>query len=402
MDISFHIDNNDDIHYLQNIPKEKMNDILQTSLSIGLKSIQMSHMSINYESYLNPIIDIADTTNHKINDIDDKLNSFLHLQSNSSKKGELSENICRKLLAKKYPDWEFNDVSHDSYSGDCRAINTSIGDILYEFKNYDTNVNREQVLKFHRDLEYTGIQYGIFVSNTSGIVGRKNVEWEIINHNKIVVYVSNIGYNGYGCIIGTELLLALVKINIMNLSKMNYYHNYQIDLLKNNLIELTDNYKNNLEDLTKHKYLIKEQKTKINLCLELLEKSIFEIELQQSSIFKRIFSLINDIKNDKLTLQPVNHLSELDNFNKLVIKCSEIFLLHHHDIFIDNNEIYYQKNDIIIAFTKHMKSKIELIFPILNNCIQLDLKYEKIKKNDIIIELKDNSLLFDYISEKVK
>ena len=76
----------------------------------------------------------------------------------------------------------------------------------------------------------------------------------------------------------------------MNLSKMNYYHNYQIDLLKNNLIELTDNYKNNLEDLTKHKYLIKEQKTKINLCLELLEKSIFEIELQQSSIFKRIFS----------------------------------------------------------------------------------------------------------------
>jgi len=251
-------------------------------------------------------------------------------------------------------------------------------------------------------LEYTGIQYGIFVSNTSGIVGRKNVEWEIINHNKIVVYVSNIGYNGYGCIIGTELLLALVKINIMNLSKMNYYHNYQIDLLKNNLIELTDNYKNNLEDLTKHKYLIKEQKTKINLCLELLEKSIFEIELQQSSIFKRIFSLINDIKNDKLTLQPVNHLSELDNFNKLVIKCSEIFLLHHHDIFIDNNEIYYQKNDIIIAFTKHMKSKIELIFPILNNCIQLDLKYEKIKKNDIIIELKDNSLLFDYISEKVK
>ena len=402
MDLSFHIDNKDDITFLKNTSKDNINDILQTAVSIGLRSIQMSHMNINSQSYLNPIIDITDSTNHKINEIDDKLNSFLHLQSNSSKKGEISENICRKLLAKKYSDWEFNDVSHESYSGDCRAINTSIGDILYEFKNYDTNVNREQVSKFHRDLEYTGIQYGIFVSNTSGIVGRKNVEWEIINHNKIVVYVSNIGYNGYGCIIGTELLLSLVNINILNLSKMNYYQNYQIDLLKDNLIELTDSYKNNLEDLTKHKYLIKEQKTKINQCLELLEKSIFEIELQQSSIFKRIFSLINDIKNETLTLQPINHLSELDNFHILVVKCSKIFELQNHEICRDKNELYYQKNGIIIAFTKHMKSKIELIFPIVNNHIQLDLKYEKIRKDHIIIELKDNSLLFDYISEKVK
>ena len=37
---------------------------------------------------------------------------------------------------------------------------------------------------------------------------------------------------------------------------MNYYYNYEIDLLKENLIELSDHYKNNLECLTKHKYLI--------------------------------------------------------------------------------------------------------------------------------------------------
>ena len=34
------------------------------------------------------------------------------------------------------------------------------------------NINRDQIYKFHRDLEYTGIKYGIFVSNTSGIVGK--------------------------------------------------------------------------------------------------------------------------------------------------------------------------------------------------------------------------------------
>ena len=167
MDLSFTINNAEDIHYLQylqaNHSDDKKNEILRSALSIGLRSIQMSETNMDCQSYLNPLNSILLDTSNKMEDLDQKLNSFLHLQSNSSKKGELSENICRKLLAKKYTEWEFNDVSNESYSGDCRALETPIGEILYEFKNYDTNVNREQVLKFHRDLEYTGINYGIFV-----------------------------------------------------------------------------------------------------------------------------------------------------------------------------------------------------------------------------------------------
>lgn len=405
MNLSFIITNEEDIEYLKNINQEKINDILKSALSIGLRSIQMSEINLDCQSYLLPIQQISEKTNYKIDVIDDKLNSFLHLQSNSSKKGEISENICRKLLTKKYTNWEFNDVSSDNYSGDCRAINTDIGEILYEFKNYDTNVNREQVIKFHRDLEYTGIQYGIFISNTSGIVGKKNIEWEIIQNNKIVIYVSNIGYNGYGCIIGTELLLSLVKINILDISKMNYYYNYEIDQLKENLIQLTDNYKNNLENLTKHKYLIKEQKNKIIHSLETLERSIFDIEIEQKSIFKKIFHLLNDLKNDKISLFMINDLSKLERFNSIIHKCALLFQDNNYDIFINNdnfNEVYFKKNDIIFAFTKNMKTKIELIFPIIEDNISLNLKYEKIKKNQIVIELKDNSLLFDFIFEKIK
>lgn len=407
MDISFHIKNKEDILFLQNYENEKRNLILQSALSIGLRSIQMSETNLDCKSYLNPIQEITNKTNTKIEIIDEKLNSFLHLQSNSSKKGEISENICRKLLAKKYPDWEFNDVSHESYSGDCRAIHSSIGEILYEFKNYDTNVNREQVTKFHRDLEYTGIQYGIFVSNTSGIVGKKNIEWEIIQNNKLIIYVSNIGYNGYGCIIGTELLLSLVHINVLDTTKMNYYYNYEIDLLKENLIELSDNYKHNLECLTKHKYLIKEQKHKINNCLETLERSIFDIELEQKSIFKNIFHLMNDFKNDKLQLLSIQNLSEYsDIFHISVQKIAQIFELNDFELFINDNnsqkEIFFKKNDIVYSFTRNMKSKIELVFPILDQNINLNLKYEKIKKNEIIIELKDNSLLYDFLNDKIK
>lgn len=404
MDISFTINNTEDIQYLQKLDQsnDKTNELLRSALSIGLRSIQMSETNMNCQSYLNPLKSIFLDTNNKIEDIDHKLNSFLHLQSNSSKKGDLSENICRKLLSKKYTEWEFNDVSNESYSGDCRALKTPIGEILYEFKNYDTNVNREQVQKFHRDLEYTGINYGIFVSNTSGIVGKKSVEWEIIQRNKIVIYVSNLGYNGHGCIVGTELLLALVKINVLDTSKMYFYQNYELNDLKENLSLLSDEYQTNLEGLTKHKFLIKEQKHKINLCMESLEKSIFDIELNQKSIFKKIFNIISSIDTENNSLEQIQNHSELEYHEPIVKKISELFLTSNFDVFIDKKEVFFKLNNTFHAFTKHHKSKIELIFPIQNDICSVNLKYEKIKNKEIIIELKDNHSLMELIYERIQ
>ena len=105
--------------------------------------------------------------------------------------GKLSEDLCYRTLTINYPTWEFTDVTQVGHEGDCRAKNTPIGEILYEFKSYDYNINKEQIYKFHKDLETTGINYGIFVSNTSGIVGKENLEWEFIQDNKLVVYISN-------------------------------------------------------------------------------------------------------------------------------------------------------------------------------------------------------------------
>ena len=94
MDISFTINNTEDIQYLQklDLSNDKTNELLRSALSIGLRSIQMSETNMNCQSYLNPLKSIFLDTNNKIEDIDHKLNSFLHLQSNSSKKGDLSEN----------------------------------------------------------------------------------------------------------------------------------------------------------------------------------------------------------------------------------------------------------------------------------------------------------------------
>ena len=260
MDIQFQVTNEEDIHYLRKVDNSTRNKVLQTALSIGLKSIQMSEVNMDCHSYIDPIQDLVnDSTEHhkeKLYAIESKLDDLLHIKTNSSRKGRLSEDICRDILTKTYPSWSFLDVSQQGYGADCRAFETPVGQILFEFKSYDHNVNREQIAKFIRDLEHTNIKYGIFVSNTSGIVGKKNIEWEIVK-NKIIIYVSNMGLNGYGCILGTELLLSLIEINILDKDK-NWilYQNIEINELVKNISESIDDFRFDIESYTKHKVLI--------------------------------------------------------------------------------------------------------------------------------------------------
>ena len=411
MELRFTIHAQEDIEYIQSMDNDKKNQLLETALSIGLKSIQMSEVNLDCHSYIDPIQKIVSDTIHiqsnQIHQIDEKLNNLMHIKSNSSRKGDLSENICRSLLNQKYPQWVFNDVSQENYQADCRAIESSIGPILYEFKHYETNINREQISKFHRDLEYTGINYGVFVSNTSGIVGKKNIEWEM-EGKKLIIYVSNIGMNGYGCILGTELLLALVENNIHQKDeKWILYQNYELSDILDHLIDSIDMYKNNIEQISKHKYLIQDYRTKLNTLTDQLEKSIFQIELDSNLTFKKIMNLVESINSEKKVLQKLtvdeDFLTTIENkkHKSLFQQCIQISQMKEHDIYLKDKELIIQKDDRMIAYTKTLKTRLELIFPIYNKLISVDLTYERIKKNEIIIELKDNHQLWDYILKKL-
>tara|TARA_B100001093_G_scaffold510365_1_gene576080 strand:- start:4149 stop:5387 length:1239 start_codon:yes stop_codon:yes gene_type:complete len=411
MNINLQIKNTEDIIYLQKLSEKNLNQILQTAITIGLKSIQMSEVNMDCHSYIDPIKDIVEdktqeNTNYLIN-ISDKLDDLLHIKSNSSRKGKLSEDICRSLLIQKYPAWNFIDVSTSGYEGDCRAFETPIGQILYEFKSYDNNVNRDQINKFIRDMEHTNIQYGIFVSNTSGIVGKKNIEWEIIN-DKLIIFISNLGLNGYGCILGTELLLALVDINILEKDKhWLLYQNYELEDIIHNISLLVDMLRKNIEMYTKHKQLIVEQRIKINQSIDHLENSSFNSLLELKTTLNTILGTIKNIHCEKnivhsfdkeLFIQKIinqKHKELLDKFIKL---CSS------YDLNTNQKDIFILQNESIICYTKINKTKIELIFPINTTMININIniKYEKIKDNKIIIELKDDHNIWKLLETKLK
>ena len=407
MDLSVPIFNEEDIEFIRGLPKDKFDKVIQTALSIGFKSIQMSEVNMDCHSYIEPLKAMIETSTEehtdKINEIDDKLDALLHIRTNSSRKGRLSENLCIQRLTQRYPDWEFIDVAHVGHEGDCRA-RTPIGEILYEFKSYDTNVNKEQLNKFYKDLETTGIKLGIFVSNTSGVVGKKDLEWEIIN-GSLVIYISNVGFNGHGCIMATELLLALVKSNILDTDNhWLLYQNYETDEIYRNLVDTLDDYKKDNEMIFKLQKSIKDFRSRNNTLIDSLEYDIFQLSLNTQNTFSKILGLVEQIKSeqhvvtnfslDDFILQNNYSDKSIETFKQLDKVVRGLGLQIH----LTDNEWIIQRNSKLLAKTKTLKSKIQLLIIEYPESLEnFNPLYEEFKDKKIIIELNDNHKIWEII-----
>ena len=415
MDLSVPIFNEEDIEFIRGLPKDKFDKVIQTALTIGFKSIQMSEVNMDCHSYIEPLREIILQETGKntamlqentalTQENKDQLNAILHIKANSSRKGRLSENLCIQRLSQQYPDWDFVDVAHVGHEGDCRAM-SPIGEILYEFKSYDTNVNKEQLSKFYKDLETTGIKLGIFVSNTSGIVGKKDLEWEIIGGSTLVIYISNVGFNGQGCIMATELLLALMKSNILDTENhWLLYQNYETDEIYRNLVDTLDDYRKDIETICKLQKSVKDYRSRNNNLIDGLESDIFQLALNTHDTFSKMLGLVEQIKSDQ---QMVTKFS-LDNFilaNNYSDKSIEAFKQLDKvirglglQIHLADNEWIIKRDNNLVAKTKSLKTKIQLcilVYPApLDNFNPL---YEEFKDKKLLIELNDNHKIWEII-----
>jgi hypothetical protein len=110
----------------------------------------------------------------------------------STQKGQMGEKIVFDALQSHF---KIRDTSSIAKSGDFH-IETMLGNVMVEVKNYSKPVGRAEVEKFHRDLSRNNdVQAGLFVSLYSPIVGvreRVYFETELIHGRKIpVMYIQD-------------------------------------------------------------------------------------------------------------------------------------------------------------------------------------------------------------------
>lgn len=162
------------------------------SRCIELSSNMFNILNSSEQRLSNRLDEIKDLTSGSMN-LNNNVSQLLDKFNNSCQKGKISEMLLSNLLTKMYPSAEVQDMSEQNHSCDLKLIRLGKSDILFENKNYSTNVKTEEVNKFRDDMKKHE-QNGIMLSQNSGIINKKDFEIEILN-KKVLVYLHNVDYD---------------------------------------------------------------------------------------------------------------------------------------------------------------------------------------------------------------
>ena len=123
-----------------------------------------------------------------------ELSEFLSKYKTSSQfKGQCSENMLGNVLNKMYPTGEVTNTTALKASGDFILRRPNKQPIMFENKNYEANVNLDEIKKFLRDVNEQKIN-AIMLSQYSGIVSKPNGFIEI-HDGKVIIYLHSVDYS---------------------------------------------------------------------------------------------------------------------------------------------------------------------------------------------------------------
>ena len=402
MEIQTIIRYQDDIRFLEGIPVEKRPEYIRNAITIGLRSIQMSEFTMDGRSYLDPLKEIISGHGERISDFGEKLDSLLTVRTNSSRKGRISEGICMRVLEEKYTSVVFSDTANKPHCGDCRG-KFEIGTVMYEFKDYGNAVPSSEIAKFHRDLLSTGCKFGVFVSNSSGISGKDTISWEVVGQDTLAVSVSQLGFNGLGCIVGTEFLLALQKAMILDVKKGWIMRNdIQFSEYQGMFSECVDEYRCHLESITRVGNTLHEVQRKTTSLFEPLHKDLLMLRLNLESTFRKMVGLREDIQENS---SRIGQERDIEEFLERCTNHKSLYeiirkICESEDVIVRcvDSELYgYDSTDDIIFKTKSIKSRLDMLFPVRTEVLSLSVQYETIRGKMLVIEVKDDSHVWSII-----
>jgi hypothetical protein len=171
--------------------------------------------------------------------------------------GQQGEDELYKVLCDLLPSSDIIKTGNESGKGDFLILRENKNNILVETKHYNTNVKREEIEKFLRDIDNTNYN-GIFLSQTSGIVNKTNYQIDIHNNN-ILIYIHNVDYDSNKINIAINLIDLLsekikkedikdFKISNETLKNINNEYNNLINIRDKMLNELKDYYKKTIDN----------------------------------------------------------------------------------------------------------------------------------------------------------
>jgi hypothetical protein len=225
---------------LRQVPILVKGQLTEILINLESKSETINTIVNNLQNNINKMdneMEKINIINQNTNDIKmniDEINKQIIKNKNSSIKGKESEYKLYELLLDKLKISDGFNVEHvgkNPNSCDILIKKYKNQNVRIECKDYCRSVNKEEVEKFYRDLKETK-DCGIFISLSSGICGRRNIEIEKIDINQYAILISN---NNYDIDIIETMLNIIYKLNDINVLS-NSDNNIIIDNIKINKI----------------------------------------------------------------------------------------------------------------------------------------------------------------------
>jgi hypothetical protein len=211
------------------------------------------------------------------------MNEFLKKQRycNSSTTGKIGENRLESILNDCFPSENIKNSTGIGKCGDfiLERKNHRNKKIIFENKEYTTNVPDVEVKKFIRDIEHTKC-HGIFLSQYTGIANKKNFEINF-HQNYVLIYLHNVNYDANLILSAVQIIdMITQKIDIANIDTEKISKETIDDIQKDFMLFLKQ--KNRLVDMSKkyHKEILTMiEEIDLPSISKFLSKSFSNIEL---------------------------------------------------------------------------------------------------------------------------
>jgi hypothetical protein len=385
--------------WVSKIPEDYRESVINKYLNMGYIMSTLCQQTVNpMNTLFDPIINkVKDASNHNeitlrsiegnisenMGSLRGTIDNFIYQSANSALKGKIGEQQVSQILHDHFPDDVIEVTAQKEYESDIQ-LTTAEGMQLYiEVKMYKTTVSTAQIDKFKRDIQRNGIKVGIMISTTSGIIGKKRLDYEQIDDDQYIIYLPNSGFEHtpiiWSVLFAKKLVMITSKKKTIDMDiLLNCYRNFEsvhknFSMMKHNIIKIRKNIITNLDDLhiesLKIDHMIHNILKECNSYLYNILHESKEVEFTNDSILDFIKEL--EDRNDKRTMS-YRILHEYCKNRK--------FQIYNNG---DSLQWVIKKNNIPLAETKYTKTKVEL--NILDKGIHMQISCNMNEVLDIIL-----------------
>jgi len=315
---------------------------------------------------------------NKIDSLETSLGKLIGLSSNSSKKGEIAENILEEIIKNRYGDIQYKDMSQIPHSGDGWLTFSDNKIVMLESKNYNINISKDEVDKMERDMKEHNIKWGLFVSWNSGIVGRREFDIHVFNHQGstyTIILISNLCKDNSRLDLGIQVINNLRKrfnniqkfpwivsdisedLNELNeIANMNYVLRDSFQEVENNIRSTLSNFYNSLREYDYK--IVKKSREILSKIESTMDESIINSLDTYDNILdqfegKKMFNVLSQIfdnikkfgwnikqENGEIRIVKINSTKEDEDIGKIKVFCKKVAL------FIEKLNISFEFKDI--------------------------------------------------------